>query len=594
MLWSMSDAAPADEAPGAEVPGPAAGGLERPTLPGRWSPGVTYVYEIESARALAVHGDRGAGSSRALGLSGRLSISVVGPTEGGILLRLALDAIRPDGAGASALHGDPARLSGAFHAVAEPTGRLASFAFPRGLGGAERATLKGLASALQLVRPDPGAASWRATEQDATGEYEAAYRASGGAIHKVKERFVRARGPRGLAPIGDPEAYRVTSSIDFDLDASGWPRAASEDETLAVKAGAVRIEASSRTRAHLAAIEQAPDLARIAAAEQAALEPEPEVDAAGFAAAKRRADEGLVGGASYAALLGDLAAGDARLRNRAMARMAALFRLQPEGAAGAAGAILRGELGTSAARRVIGALGGAGTPEAQQALASVLDAEGAAPEARTDAAAALGMARQPTEHGKRALVRAAVAADRDLASTATLGLGNLARRMSEQGSGDPSDVIAMLIRRLQGAAGDAERILCLDALGNSGDPRALPAIAPYLAAAEVRIRAAAVEALRFMAGADGEVAAALQDPGPSVRRAAAGALAYRAITPLLPLVTLVLQHDPDVGTRLELVTALVLRRRQEPGLAPLVAWAAEHDPAAEVRSAARRAAGPSR
>jgi hypothetical protein len=57
------------------------------------------------------------------------------------------------------------------------------------------------------------------------------------------------------------------------------------------------------------------------------------------------------------------------------------------------------------------------------------------------------------------------------------------------------------------------------------------------------------------------------------------------------LVTRTLQGDPDVGTRLELVAALQLRKRQEPELVELLAWAAEHDPSAEVRDAARRAAG---
>ena len=561
----------------------------------RWSPGATYVYEIENARTITLQGDTGSSPSRALGLSGRLSISVVGPVEDGMLLRLVIDEVRP-GPGGAALALDASQLSGAFHAIVEPTGRFASLSFPRGLDGNARATLKVLASALQLVVPDPAAAAWRTTEQDASGEYEAAYSATGGAIHKIKERFVRVRGPRGLGPVKDPSMVQIASSIDFALDASGWPRLASEDETLAITASAMRVEAKSRTTARLTAVVQHPDpadLARVAAAERDALEPEPEVDAAGFATARRRADDGLVDGASYRVLLGDLAATDVKLRNRTMARLAALFRVQPEAAAQAAASVLRGELGEEPTKRLIGALGGAGTTDAQRALSSILDGDRASSATRDDAAAALGMTRHPSDDSLRALARASRSTDAALASTATLGLGNVIKHMNEQGSGDPSDALAQLIERLQRPADDAERILCLNALGNTGDPRALPAIEPYLASPGTDLRAAAVGALRFLASVDDKLVAALQDAAATVRRAAASALSYRAITPMLSVVTLVLQHDPDASTRLALVSALRLRKRQEPGLASLLAWAAEHDPAPEVRNAARGAAAPS-
>ncbi len=611
LRWVSVDAS-AGEVPRAAAASRAAGGRTgAPALSGRqFRPGTTYVYEIENARALTMHGDNGPGQPRTLALAGRLAISVVGETEGGYLLRFALGEIRqgggaaaavpgaagaavPGAAGAAvpgaagaALPGAAGGLASAFYAVIEPTGKLASFSFARGLEGAERATLKGLASALQLVVPEPGAAEWRTIEQDGSGEYEAAYRAVGGAIHKAKERFVRARGPRGLAPIKDASAYAIASAIELGLHASGWPASVSEDEALTVKAGSMKIEAKSRTTAQLVAIEETADLARLVAAEEGALEAEPEVDVAGFAAAKRRADEGLVDGATYASLLGDFASGDLKLRNRTMARMAALFRLQPAAAAQAAASILRGGLDGQTTKRLIGSLGGAGTAEAQAALASVIGAESAPAGTRSDAAVALGLSKHPTAASKQALLEAAASRAPGLASTAALGLGNLTRRMNEE-AGDTSDAIAELTRRLAGAADDAERILYLDALGNSGDPRALPAIEPYLAHADVKVRAVAVEALRFMAGADARIAAGLQDVAAAVRRAAAGALSYRSITPMLALVTLVMKQDPDVGTRLALVGAMQLRKRQEPDLVELLAWAAANDPAAEVQSAAK-------
>src|SRR6185503_13309501 len=183
----------------------------------------------DSAHAIQVRGDRGPGQNKALGLAGRLSISVVGPADDGIVLRFMFDDVRP---GSAALPVDPARLTSAFYAAADPTGKLASFSFRRGLDGTARTILKGLATALQLVMPDPAATEWRTVEQDGSSEYEAAYRASPTGIHKTKERLVRMRQPRGLVAVKDPSAFRLASSIDFALDDSGWPRTVSEDETL--------------------------------------------------------------------------------------------------------------------------------------------------------------------------------------------------------------------------------------------------------------------------------------------------------------------------------------------------------------------------
>src|SRR6185436_8128877 len=106
-----------------------------------------------------------------------------------------------------------------------------------------------------------------------------------------------------------------------------------------------------------------------------------------------------------------------------------------------------------------------------------------------------------------------------------------------------------------------------------GAAQALPAIEPYLAAGDTGVRAAAVGALRFLAAVDDRLVVGLQDQAAVVRRAAASALSYRGITPFLPLVTLLLQHDLDVDTRIQLVIALRLRKRHEPAAGELLAWA---------------------
>jgi hypothetical protein len=88
---------------------------------------------------------------------------------------------------------------------------------------------------------------------------------------------------------------------------------------------------------------------------------------------------------------------------------------------------------------------------------------------------------------------------------------------------------------------------------------------------------------------DGDLAAAMVDPDVAVRRAAVGTLAFRSITPLLPAVTRVLQGDPDVTVRLSIVSAMALRRQQDPGVLSDLRWAAAHDTDPSVRQAAQGA-----
>src|SRR5207237_240906 len=101
---------------------------------------------------------------------------------------------------------------------------------------------------------------------------------------------------------------------------------------------------------------------------------------------------------------------------------------------------------------------------------------------RTHAVASLGMSASPTEDGMAALLELAGAKDHDLAATATLALGNAARRMRGSASQDSADGVSALIDGLERATTDDERVLYLDALGNAGDGAVLPVIEPYLAA----------------------------------------------------------------------------------------------------------------
>ncbi len=418
----------------------------------------------------------------------------------------------------------------------------------------------------------------------------ASYQRDGRAIHKSKDRYTRTLGAHGLRAPQDPSALTVKSSADIALAPTGWPRTVAAEETLVVAAAGFRLSYWTQTKAALAGVEEVSDLDALVASEKGGLVPDAP-DVQGFADARRQADVNRVAGATFDSLAKDLRDKDVHARNHAQGRMAALFRVQPGEALAAADTVLHDDLPDDARARILGALGSAGTPESQGALSSVIRASDAPPATRAAAAASLGLTDAPTEDSEHALVSAMSSPDSQVSSTAALGAGNLVQRMNAAGSGDSTSAVDALVAALQDAATDDQRTVALQALGNTGDPRALSAIEQYLAYPVAQVRSAAVFALRFMTGDSvvGDLGTAMTDPDVTVRRAAAGTLLFRSITPLLGPVTHALQTDADVAVRLSIVSAMAQQLAQAPGLASALQWSADHDPAPQVRKAAQTA-----
>jgi len=249
-----------------------------------------------------------------------------------------------------------------------------------------------------------------------------------------------------------------------------------------------------------------------------------------------------------------------------------------------------GEADPATARVVIGALGTAGTPEAQGALAELAESETLDIKLRASAIANLGLVEAPTASTLEALEEQADSETRSVRSTAALALGNAARTLEASGGEDDSTVPGLL-ERLASATTPADQALYLRALGNTGDARALPVIETALSSPEERVRSAAAEALRFIADprADALISRALvEDLSPVVRRSAVLAATFRDFVPLMPAMGAALAKDGDERVRMDIVAALGAARKATPAVIELLRGAAEHDPSAEVR---KRAAG---
>src|SRR5690606_10012395 len=132
------------------------------------------------------------------------------------------------------------------------------------------------------------------------------------------------------------------------------------------------------------------------------------------------------------------------------------------------------------------------------ALVAVMRSTQAPLETRVLATAGLGLSEHPTAAAMKATTSAIGSTDGEQHSAGALALGNQIREARGAQPDAADEGLRALLAHLDGATTASEVILYLDALGNTGDERALPSISRYLAHEDPSIRAAANGALRFM------------------------------------------------------------------------------------------------
>jgi HEAT repeat protein len=206
---------------------------------------------------------------------------------------------------------------------------------------------------------------------------------------------------------------------------------------------------------------------------------------------------------------------------------------------------------------------------------------------RSRAAVALGLTPTPTRDTLAALHDAAMGHG-PLADAALLAVGNSALRAARLDSSAAGGAVAALLARFAAAPDDVERVRVVRALGNTGDPRILPAIDQALASSSDAVRSAGVEALRLFPGptVDSLLVRALADRDAGVRSAAVFAASYRDLAPLAAALARSARHDPASMVRRAIVD-LAAERMADPSWHAIVVWAAANDRDRDVREAAR-------
>lgn len=497
-------------------------------------------------------------------------------------------------------------LAAPFYLRLEPTGKLLSLRVPRGLGAFERGFLKALAATLQYVRGS--GATWTSDELDATGEYRASYALSGDQrrCEKTRLRYTKVSAADGMIPVDNLGRVSGSLTMRYELlpgsDESARIEKAAGRESLDVDPGAGMPQVRSESEVALQLLATAPigDVeARAARAAGADYEPvllgEQERDPN----SARRADQRTVNGMSFETLLSQLhgmpAGGDGARRAELLLQLAALTRLDAQTAKKAEAVIAQGA-SPAVASTLIGALGSSGSPAAQSALVRLAESGALSTEVRSNAVAILGLSEQPLDESSVALSKLVNDKNPDLRNTAALALGNLALSQRRSGqTGEAEHAVDELLEKLQAATTIDEQLLYLQAIGNTGDPRALPMLQTVLSSAEIDARAAAVSALRFMPGENVDALIAstlLRDGAPAVRKSAVFAASFRTPLVMLPSLRRAVLSDAEAAVRLEIVTVLG-RSLALPGVAELLRELAAKDASPDVkRAAAALLAGP--
>jgi hypothetical protein len=523
------------------------------------------------------------------------TVSVLHPPEYDVELEIADPRLRGDGIGsvpAEAGKQVERRLARPFWATYRDDGELLAVHFFKDVNPSDRNLLQMIATAIQLVRPNPNPPLWTALERDGAGSYLALYhRPDSNAVVKHKLKYVYTDGAAG-APTDGLHVDVDHSELRFSLDPEGGVMAldGSDQVRMGVPVGD-KGQLVATTEIHLGNLRRrlAPELVGSLARAHPNVVSSPVVThQLDPEQVRAQRDQRLIEGRSTESLLAAAMAegGDEMLPDR----LAALFRRRPEAAA-AALALLRK---SGARKRITDALATAGSPAAIEAIGALAKDRAAPSRVRVDALTALVLVQHPTSEA--ILIPVALLDDGNsrIASTARIMSGALAHAGRAEYAVEADTIDAALIVRYRKAEDTGELCDLLAALGNSVGVSTLPVIEDALHDSRAPVRAAAARALRLAGGPEIDrllSATITSDPEAGVRAAGIFAASFhRPIGPQLgDALVRVARGDPVEYVRSAAVIMLRQNPDAEPRTAATLAWIAEHDDKPGVRRIAREA-----
>lgn len=272
--------------------------------------------------------------------------------------------------------------------------------------------------------------------------------------------------------------------------------------------------------------------------------------------------------------------------------LAMIFAQRPSEVDKAIAKILDGSLPENEARGLMEAMSEAGTPEAQAGLTTLVHSSEAAMDVRQQALYNFHALEHPTAATLDSLRKAWEDYGEPLGSTGLLAYGRAAGNMErDPAAEDPSvadAAIQTLINRYRSAKDMETKSLTLEALGNSGHPRALAIMVEVINDLTNPLRNVAIQGLRFMpvGQADDLLFTLVRSPNnEGARTAAVFAISFRDFPAYSSLLTERLREEPAEGVAMAIFRLLAARINM-PEIRAVIEWAAEQSQHEEVRNAA--------
>lgn len=566
-------------------------------------------------------GDSRSGSTLRVHVVGAYVETVLGGAGDQMQLALAFRGPRavlemegqPNPQGAAMLEADLSRWA---FAVVTSDGRVVGLRTHPLTSGLAASVLRAWCGVTQFVVPAARGRSWATEEDDPAGVYAARYEVESQAgadgtatsvvtIRKAKGPY-RERAPERSArgPTVVPTRMVASGSLLGRMHASGGflvhlegsdvQLVEASGKAIARSTMTVRVDRTGEAQATAAALEDLREEHEVVEMLSDALPLSWRPPEAEFAKAGLRAD---LGDATLESLLAELE-GEER-GPRPLPASSALFRkfralvwLHPE-AVETLGALLERASARGPTLTLLSdVFADVGTAQTQALLSTALTKRRSEREAVGVLLNALTAVPEPTPVAVDAVQRIAFApTDAETSFAASLALGSMAKRLAAFSEERAEAVAATLVAQLEAASDPAIVRNLLLALGNAGSTRSLPAIQRFLDHTSPALRAAAVDALRFLPGdgVDLLLGAALRtDADASVRLTAAGAFAYRTLTPDSCSAQLAaLKDEKSDLVRIALLENLWKARDAFPEAGQVVRHVAEKDPSPDVRERAR-------